>query len=76
MKVKRNDEIIDKKIKPTVYSDTGRGGLGIAIAEIGTACYPFLGYLGRCQATGWYLKEIVVAFYFLLKGIFIGNGVG
>lgn len=77
VKVKRNDEIIDKKIKPAVYSDTGRGGLGIAIAEIGTVRYPFFAAIWEgIKATGWYLKEIIVAFYFLLKGLFAGNGVG
>src|SRR3989339_835616 len=41
VKVQREKEFFDKKIKPAVYADTGRGGLGVAIAEIGTVRYPF-----------------------------------
>ncbi len=77
VKVGRGQEIIEKKIKPAVYSDTGRGGLGVAIAEIGTVRYPFfLAIWEGIKATGWYLKEIVVAFYLLIKGLFAGSGVG
>ncbi len=77
VRVKRNDQIIEKKIQPAVYSDTGKGGLGIAIAEIGTVRYPFFSAIWEgAKATGFYLKEIVVAFYLLLKGLFAGNGVG
>lgn len=77
VRVKRNDQIIDKKIQPAVYSDTGKGGLGIAIAEVGTVRYSFLPAVWEgAKATAWYLKEIIVAFYLLLKGLFAGNGVG
>lgn len=77
VRVKRNGQIIDKKIQPAVYSDTGKGGLGIAIAEVGTVRYSFLPAVWEgAKATAWYLKEIIVAFYLLLKGLFAGNGVG
>jgi len=77
VKVRRDQEIIEKKIKPAVYSDTGRGGLGVAIAEIGTVRYPFFTAIWEgIKATGWYLKEILVAFYLLLRGLFSGSGVG
>lgn len=77
VKVRRDQEIIEKKVTPAVYSDTGRGGLGVAIAEIGTVRYPFFTAIWEgIKATGWYLKEILVAFYLLLKGLFSGSGVG
>jgi len=77
VKIKRDDKVIDKQIKPAVYADTGKGGLGIAIAEVGTVRYPFfIAIWEGIKSTGWYLKEIVVAFYFLLKGLFVGSGVG
>lgn len=77
VRVKRGDQIIEKKIQPAVYSDTGKGGLGIAIAEIGTVRYPFFSAIWEgVKATGFYLKEIVIAFYMLLKGLFAGKGVG
>lgn len=77
VRVKRGDQIIEKKIKPAIYSDTGKGGLGVAIAEIGTVRYSFFPAIWEgVQATIWYLKEILVSFYFLLAGIFSGHGVG
>lgn len=77
VQIKRGDEIIDKKIKPEVNSDTGKGGLGIAIAEIGTVRYSFFPAVWEgVKATGFYLKEILVAFGLLLKGLFSGSGVG
>ncbi len=77
LKFGRGQETIEKKITPVVYSDTGRGGLGIAIAEIGTVHYPFFSAIWEgIKATGWYLKEIVVAFYLLITGLFAGHGAG
>jgi len=77
VKVRRNGDIIEKKIKPIVYNDTGKGGIGIAISEIGTVKYPFFTAIWQgIKATAWYLKEILVSFYYLLRGLFIGNGVG
>lgn len=77
VRVKRNDQIIDKKIQPVVYNDTGKGGLGIAIAEVGNVRYPFFSAIWQgAKTTVWYLKEIIVAFYLLLKGLFAGHGVG
>lgn len=77
VRVKRNDQIIEKKIQPAVYNDSGKGGLGIAIAEIGTVRYPFFVAIWEgVKTTFWYLKEIIVSFYLLLKGLFAGNGVG
>ncbi len=77
VRVKRDGEIIEKKIQPVVYSETGKGGLGIAIAEMGTVRYGFFKSIWEgTKATFWYLKEIIVAFYLLLKGLLAGNGAG
>lgn len=77
VKIKREKEVFEKNIKPAIYADTGRGGLGVAIAEIGTVRYPFFAAIWEgVKATGWYLKEIFVAFYLLIKGAFAGHGVG
>ncbi|MCX6780247.1 MAG: RIP metalloprotease RseP [Candidatus Magasanikbacteria bacterium] len=77
VRVKRNDQIIEKKIQPVVYNDTGKGGIGVAIAEVGTVRYPFFSAIWQgVKTTIFYLKEIIVAFYLLLKGLFAGNGVG
>lgn len=74
---KRNDQLLEKKIKPIVYPDTGKGGIGVAIAEVGVVKYAWYQaiYHGLI-ATGSYLKEIVLAFYFLIKGWIGGAAVG
>lgn len=77
VKIKRNGQVIEKKIQPAIYADTGKGGLGVAIAEIGTVRYPFfLAIWEGFKATFWYLKEIIISFYGLLAGLFAGHGVG
>lgn len=77
VRVKRLDQIIEKKIQPAVYVETGKGGLGIAIAEIGTVKYSFFPALWEgMKATAWYLKEIVISFGVLLAGLFTGHGAG
>lgn len=74
--IKRGSEIITKKIHPIIYEDTGKGGLGVAIAEVGLVRYPWYKaiYYG-ILATGVYLKEILFAFALLIKGLFTGSGV-
>ena len=74
--IKRGSEIITKKIHPIIYEDTGKGGLGVAIAEVGLVRYPWYRaiYYG-ILATGVYLKEILFAFALLIKGLFTGSGV-
>jgi len=74
--VKRDGAMITKSIQPIVYEDTGKGGLGIAIAEVGLVNYPwykaiYYGFL----ASFVYLKEILIAFALLIKGLFVGAGV-
>jgi len=75
--IKRSEEIFVKNIKPAIYAETGKAGLGIGIAEIGTVKYPWYRaiYYGVVD-TFWYLKEILLAFYFLIKGLFVGAGAG
>ncbi|MSU75771.1 MAG: RIP metalloprotease [Candidatus Magasanikbacteria bacterium] len=77
VRIMRGEEKMIKQIHPTVYADTGQGGLGVAIAEIGTVRYPWYQAIGRgAVTTARYLKIIVVSFYFLLKDLFLGHGVG
>ncbi|TAN33583.1 RIP metalloprotease RseP [Patescibacteria group bacterium] len=74
--VKRGTETITKKIKPFVY-ESGRAGIGVGLAEIGTVKYPWYKAISEgILATGYYLKEIVLAFYLLIRGLFAGEPVG
>jgi len=75
--VKRGDQIIEKKIKPFVYADTGKGGLGVAILEVGIVHYPWYKAIWYgILTTGFYIKEIFVSFYLLISGLFAGRAVG
>lgn len=75
--VKRDGNIIEKKIHPFVYADTGKGGLGVSLVEAGLVSYPWYKaiYYGFLM-TGFYLKEIVVSFYYLIAGLFAGQPAG
>ena len=75
--VKRGNDTVEKKIHPFVYADTGKGGLGVSLVEVGLVSYPWYKaiYYGFLM-TGFYLKEIVMAFYYLITGLFVGQGAG
>ncbi|MBI5728971.1 MAG: site-2 protease family protein [Candidatus Magasanikbacteria bacterium] len=75
--LERNGEQIIKKIHPSVYADSGRGGIGVALTEVGFTRYPFFKAIYQgVVTTGVYLKEIIFAFGYLFKGLFTGAGVG
>ncbi|MDO8499194.1 MAG: M50 family metallopeptidase [bacterium] len=73
--VKRGYSIITKSIHPIVYEDTGKGGLGVAIVEVGLVKYSWYAaiYHGFI-ATGLYLWQIVLSLFLLLKGLIVGQG--
>lgn len=73
--IRRGSEIFNKNIKPVLNSDTGRGGIGVAIAEIGIVKYPWYKAIYHGFADAFiFLKEIFVAFYLLIVGLFAGRG--
>ncbi len=75
--IKRGEELLTINIQPMTYEDTGKGGIGVGIAEIGTVKYPWYSALfyGFKDAI-IYLKAIFVAFYHLIIGLFAGKGGG
>ncbi len=75
--VNRDGTNIEKKIHPFVYPDTGKGGIGVGLVEVGLVSYPWYSalYYGFMM-TGFYLKEIVVSFYTLIAGLFVGQAPG
>lgn len=72
--IQRGDELLNKKIKPMIYQESGRGGIGVGIAEFGTIKYVWYKAIYHgCKDTGVYLKEIFVAFGSLVKRLFVGR---
>lgn len=73
----RGKNTITKNIHPVVSGETKRGGIGIAIAEVGVERYVwykalYVGGITTLQNT-W---QIIKAFYNLLANLFKGLGVG
>ncbi len=75
--VERDRARLTQSIHPVVNADNGKGGIGVAIAEIGFVRYPWYRALYEGVITTFVdLKEIVLGFYHLLIGLFTGAGVG
>jgi len=73
--LKRRGEDLERKITPTAREDTGRAGIGVAIAETGIVSYPwYLSLFEGIKATIFLTWAIVIAFYEMLKGLIVGNG--
>ncbi|MBI4812400.1 RIP metalloprotease RseP [Candidatus Falkowbacteria bacterium] len=74
-RLKRSTEEFIAPITPTLMEETGKGGIGIAIAETGIVKYSlFLAVWEGIKTTAVTTWVIIVAFYNLLKGLVLGQG--
>ncbi|MCK4554194.1 RIP metalloprotease RseP [Candidatus Parcubacteria bacterium] len=75
-KIKRGREEMVVQVTPVIMEETGKGGIGIAIAETGTVKYPwYLAITEGIKTTFILIWVIILAFYELFKNLIIGNGV-
>lgn len=75
-KIKRGQELTDKLITPTLMTETGKGGVGVALSETGIVRYPwYLAIWEGFKLTFVLIWVIIVAFYELIKGLIFGQGV-
>ena len=75
-KIERGRESINKLIEPKLMSETGKGGIGVAISETGIVRYPWYLAIWEGLVTTFVLVwAIIVAFYELIKGLIFGHGV-
>jgi len=75
-KVKRGEGEKTFKVTPEIMEATGKGGIGIAIAETGTVKYPwYMAIWEGIKATIILTWLIMAALYELLKNLILGNGV-
>ncbi|PLX27436.1 RIP metalloprotease RseP [Candidatus Parcubacteria bacterium] len=75
-KIKRADKEIDLRMTPQIIEETGRGGIGVSIAETGIVRYSFFRAIWEGVRTTLIMTWIIIiAFYELIKGLVIGNGV-
>ena len=74
-KIKREETVFDKKITPTILEETGKGGIGISLVEVGIVSYPWhiAIWKGITEAL-FFVKEIAIAFAALFKNLFVGKG--
>lgn len=74
--IKRGKNEIKKNITPVLMKETGKGGVGVGIVETGIVKYPFfLSIWEGIKTTILLTWAIIIAFYELIKGVIIGNGV-
>lgn len=75
-KIERSGVEINKEITPVLRQDTNKGGIGVAIVESGVIRYPFFIAIWEGAKTAVAMTwAILVAFYVLIKGLFLGTGV-
>ena len=74
--IKRGRDQFNLEITPVLIEETGKGGIGISIVESGLVKLPFFTAIWEgVKTTAILLWAIIAAFYELLKGIFMGQGV-
>lgn len=72
--IRRADKNLELKITPAEIN--GKGGIGVGISNIGLVKYPwYLAPWKGIETAIVLLWMIIVAFYELIKGIFMGHGV-
>lgn len=71
----RGEEIVTKEIVPSKMETTKRGGIGIALLESGIVSYPwYLAFIYGFAYAGIFAWEILRTLWFLLAGLFQGQG--
>lgn len=74
-KISRERQEITLKITPEIITETGKGGIGVAIVETGIVRYPwYLALWEGIKTTFFLVWAIIVAFFELLKGLIMGRG--
>lgn len=73
--IKRDDANFDVKVIPSILKETGYGGIGIGLVEVGIVSYPwYLAIWRGILEMLFFSKEIIIALGTLIKDLFIGKG--
>lgn len=72
----RGNAVLEKNVVPLFNSSTNRAQIGVGIAEVGVVQFPwYLAIYHGVIDTGLYLAQIILAFYYLIVGLFAGASV-
>ncbi len=75
--IKRGDKELALDIESSYEHSNETKGIGISITDTGIVRYPFFTAIWEgTKATAYLFWAIVTAFYMLLKGLIIGQGIG
>lgn len=74
--IKHAGETKDVKIKPEMRKETGKGGIGVALTETGLVRYPWYQAIWQGVKQTFILAWVILAaFYELIRGLIMGQGV-
>jgi len=74
-RIKQGEDVLEKGIVPELMKETNKGGVGIGVMETGIVSYPwYLAPWYGIKSALWLTWAILVAFYDLFKGLFLGHG--
>ena len=75
--ITRGDEKINKQITPEIRPESNEGGVGIGITDTGLVRYPwYIAIWEGIKTTIFLVGAIIMAFFNMIKGLIMGNGVG
>ncbi len=77
VEIRRGRETFAQELTPVHDSQLGKSVMGVALIEAATVSYPwYVAIVEGIKETGFYLKEILLSFADLIKGLFVGQKSG
>ncbi len=74
LEIKRDSEILNKKIVPEIIKETERGGMGVALVRTGFVSYPwYLAPWYGIKETGKMIFGVIYGFYLIIKNLIVSH---
>lgn len=75
--LRRGKETFSKQLSPALDPESGKKRMGVALVESAIVSFPWYSAIWHgIAATGFYVKEIILSFADLIKGLFVGQKPG
>lgn len=72
VQIKRMNQTITFTLTPEIIQETKKVGIGVGLTSIGTVSYPwYIAIFESVKTTMYFVKEILIAFYNLIKNLII-----